>query len=364
MAGQGERYEALDGLRGVAALAVVLYHASPAGHSLLPGGYLAVDLFFMLSGFVIDRAYATRLAAGMGLGEFLARRAARLYPAYLLGLAVPFLALLAGVAPGNPAAQIANLPLYLTNFVMLPSLPFGHDDAFPLFPLDGAYWSLLGELVANLLYAALLFRASRTVLALAATVLAAKLALALGHAGSANVGAEWSGLGFGLLRAATGFLIGVVLARFAGRQRRSALGDCLLPALALLAMAGRAGTPGRDGLAIFVLFPALVWAGAHWRPRLPHLHDVLGRLSYPLYCLHIPLLVLAGTAMSALALPQPAGMALALPMIVVTALLVDRWWDAPLRAMLARAVGRRCAVRLERRPGADQPPAGQLLRAG
>lgn len=86
-------YELLDGLRGVAALLVVFYHifeglSFAAGGTLITvinHGYLAVDFFFILSGFVIGYAYDDRLGKSMSLGNFFKRRLIRLHPMIVMG---------------------------------------------------------------------------------------------------------------------------------------------------------------------------------------------------------------------------------------------------------------------------------------
>ena len=80
------RFTGLDGLRGLAALAVFGAHVpDPLLRDALPGCDLAVDLFFALSGFVLAHAYFERLRKGMGVGTFFKRRVIRLYPLYALG---------------------------------------------------------------------------------------------------------------------------------------------------------------------------------------------------------------------------------------------------------------------------------------
>src|SRR5690348_18308068 len=74
------RYETLDGLRGVGALWVMFLHFAPSFGVPSPShGYLAVDLFFCLSGFVLTKSYAERLKHGMGLAEWMGVRLIRLY---------------------------------------------------------------------------------------------------------------------------------------------------------------------------------------------------------------------------------------------------------------------------------------------
>ena len=79
------RFVTLDALRGIAAIGVMLYHSMPDSPLVIPGGYLAVDLFFVLSGFVIALTYEDKLRDGMTPREFLALRAIRLWPMLLVG---------------------------------------------------------------------------------------------------------------------------------------------------------------------------------------------------------------------------------------------------------------------------------------
>lgn len=87
------RYEILDGLRGVAAMIVVAFHLfetySPGvTGQILNHGYLAVDFFFVLSGFVIGYAYDDRWGKGMGTWTFFKRRLIRLHPLLIMGTLV------------------------------------------------------------------------------------------------------------------------------------------------------------------------------------------------------------------------------------------------------------------------------------
>jgi peptidoglycan/LPS O-acetylase OafA/YrhL len=84
--GTPHQFATLDGLRGVAAIAVTSLHFRfELGKFLLPHSYLAVDFFFVLSGFVLAYAYEDRLSEGMKPIQFLRLRVIRLYPLYLIG---------------------------------------------------------------------------------------------------------------------------------------------------------------------------------------------------------------------------------------------------------------------------------------
>src|SRR5690349_10358782 len=117
---------ALTGIRGVAAWFVVLYHIRlglawalpPEALAVLSKGYLAVDLFFMLSGFVLWLNYSNRLRAG-GIGTapaFLLRRIARIWPLHLVMLAGAIAFVLAVAATGREPSDHypwGELPLHL-----------------------------------------------------------------------------------------------------------------------------------------------------------------------------------------------------------------------------------------------------------
>ena len=143
------RFGALDGMRGVAAIMVVLLHIGNLGLGPFKPqfGYLAVDLFFALSGFVISYSYDPRLARGMTVGTFMLRRIIRLYPLYLIGSLVGFMttpiivnnpALVEGL--GSPHFRAYLLITGLLNVAFVPGiLPM-------LFPFNTPMWSLFFEL--------------------------------------------------------------------------------------------------------------------------------------------------------------------------------------------------------------------------
>src|SRR5579863_5999263 len=140
----------LDGLRGVAAIAVVIYHfTSHTDFWAMRGAYFAVDLFFCLSGFVLAENYRARLAQGLSVGEFMMRRLIRLYPLYLSGTLIGFTALALKTTIGATNYSFSDLLSALQyNLLFLPYLNvetvvnFGHPDIGQLFPTNVAAWTL------------------------------------------------------------------------------------------------------------------------------------------------------------------------------------------------------------------------------
>jgi peptidoglycan/LPS O-acetylase OafA/YrhL len=156
------RYEILDGLRGVAAVVVVAFHifeahATSPVNQIINHGYLAVDFFFVLSGFVVGYAYDDRWGT-MDLRGFLTRRLIRLHPMVILGSVVGAIAFYFG--HGETFPLIAGTPVWkmlvvmLVGFTMVPLLPSMDIRGWQeMYPLNGPAWSLFFEYFANLLYA-------------------------------------------------------------------------------------------------------------------------------------------------------------------------------------------------------------------
>lgn len=289
------RYVTLDAMRGLAALAVAIFHLS---NSLVPAGYLAVDFFFVLSGFVLDHTYRHRFAAGLGVGEFMARRFARLWPLHLCGLVLCF-AWLAWLV-GHDATDIGwgtLLSGFGANLLFLPSV-VGRD----ISPINPPAWSLLMEFGANALMALFAIRRSTRglviMLAVMAVVLVADMTLTQavtpfeGGTSVANMGYRWHDVHLGMVRTMFSFLFGMVLARrlegAAPRVSSRALGAMVMVPLLLLVPLTRWARFGFDLAFILIASPLLVLAGARLQlpARWQRAGVFLGDLSYPLYAVH------------------------------------------------------------------------------
>ena len=247
-------YELLDGLRGVAALLVICYHifegfATSPVDQRFNHGYLAVDFFFLLSGFVVGYAYDDRWKRGMRCRDFIRRRLIRLHPMVVLGAVFGAAAFwLQGPVrwDGTPVSAGMLLLALLCGMVLLPVWPgAGHEvrGNGEMYPLNGPSWSLFFEYLGNLLYAFLLRRLPTRLLALVVVLSGSALALfaVCDLSGYGHLGVGWTladyNLPGGLLRMLFSFSAGMLLSRrFRPMHIRGAFWLCSLALALLLAM--------------------------------------------------------------------------------------------------------------------------------
>lgn len=307
-------YTILDGLRGVAALAVLCYHLfeAVAFSAELPEqemfhGFMAVDFFFILSGFVMGYAYDERWGE-MSVGAFVRRRLIRLHPMVVMGAVVGLAAFgLQGCTRWDgsvaPAGQI--LLCCCLGLLLLP-VPRGADvrGNGEMFPLNGPHWSLFFEYLGSLAYALLLRRMSTRWLGLwVGTSAALLLANALWR-GEGMVAYGWASeplnmLG-GLARLSFGYPAGLLMARLFRQRKPSTLDGPVFLACSLVLL-GLLSLPRMGGWSLYYqivcivfLFPLIIWTGARGTIDgiVKRIASFLGRLSYPLYAIHYPLIYL------------------------------------------------------------------------
>ncbi|GLZ20412.1 hypothetical protein Bpla01_39410 [Burkholderia plantarii] len=341
------KYANLDAIRGVAAILIVFRHtplvfASPHFQQ----SYLAVDLFFAISGFVVANAYEARLRSGsLSVPAFAKRRLIRLFPLYLIATAVGLTSYFVALARahGHQVPSTAATAAFVAlSLLMLPSR------AAPLYPVNNPAWSLLYEILANLAYARALANGGLRVL-LGCMVPAA---LVIGaHAWTHhNIDAGWdlSGTVIAVARVTFSFAAGVLLHRLRDRARRPSSAPWSLLALAVTALLLCAQIPARwTGPAVIVevllVVPLIVRLATSFEPPAALLpaFDFLGRTSYGLYILHVPML-LALARLPATHGHQYGKGALAVFVIAMLALvaLLDRYVDTPVRARLSRRTPR------------------------
>ncbi|MQT13458.1 acyltransferase family protein [Segnochrobactrum spirostomi] len=331
----GHAFATLDGVRAVAAAAVVVHH----GPDLfgVPGGslYLAVDVFFVVSGFVIAHAFGPAIAA-RGAPAFLRLRLTRLAPLYALGLALGTAVALRAAAL-RPGIAADDLVLSIVAGLLL--LPVPATGAAFLYPLMPVAWSLALEIGVNALAALVWGRLSGS--ALGVVLVGAALALSLVALRQGGLDVGWNGataLG-GPPRALYGFAAGLLLHRLwaSGRGRLRLPAILVLAAIALmLALPPAVPRAGWDLAVVLVAAPALVWLAVCSKPppRLHRLCVAAGGISYAIYALHLPLLRL-GRAMFADILSPPWTALAGIGLIAATAGAATVLYDRPLRRWMA-----------------------------
>ncbi|MBR1902027.1 MAG: acyltransferase [Bacteroidaceae bacterium] len=324
------RYDILDGLRGVAALMVLLYHVFndaksffvwPAPVNEFYHGFLGVDFFFILSGFVMGYAYDERLARPTTVpsrdgGEsltfwgFVKRRLIRLHPMVVMGVLIGVVAF---IIPGCTKWDGSAVPVETLMWATLLALFLipassgmdvrGNTEAFPL---NGPHWSLFFEYIGSLLYGLLLHRLSTKWLRVWVACGIVSLATYALFQKDGGVAYGWSSepmnlLG-GALRMLYAYPMGLLMARMFRKRKPEPLHGpvFLFCCLALVVLLGFPLFGGKDTetifqlICIFSFFPGIIWIGARGvvQGRQQQAVSFLGRLSYPLYAVHFPLIYL------------------------------------------------------------------------
>ena len=333
-------------MRGVAALLVVVLHSSDYfGAFHFHESFLAVDLFFALSGFVVAEAYQDRLSSGMRWREFMRLRLIRFYPLYLLGSALGLMKAMAMMrmgdnrmhfTPANTGGTVAFAVL------MLPS-PFMQD----LYPLLPSAWSLGWELLVNAAYAVVRPWMGPGRMLIVMAVAGLSLLAALDRLGSVSCGLYlgWESAWMAASRVGFSFTAGLLIQRIPRCRWR--LPPSVILAMVFLALTHDSGAfrAGYELAFVFLVSPALIYFGAGTEPRggrEARAYAFLGASSYAIYVLHEGLGQLLEGALKRFAhTPVQAaapwgGLALVVGLVAVCAWL-DRHYDGPLRHWLGRA---------------------------
>lgn len=352
-ASHGSRpYIYLDGLRGVAAIAVVLCHfASRTDLSgLFAHGYLAVDFFFVLSGFVLAYAYHNRLREGeIGLGGLFLLRAIRLLPLVALGTLI-------AVAIETQRPGIVDQGLHwreiIAAFVMgTLLLPIWWTTTLEmlLFPLNLPVWSLFFEAVANGVAAPMAQRRNMLIPAALFISLSAAVLIWVGvtfH--TLDVGYSIRTFWYGFARVFFSFFAGALI-YFSGIRLRQ-----IPPYISAMLFVSILAVPRLDGvlngvfdlIAVMIAFPLIVAHVASFRPASGScaLCTLAGELSYPIYALHYPIVRAMGVMIRNLETGMVVQLLLVMLgtiLIVVVSWFAYRFYDAPLRSYLTQLLAAR-----------------------
>ena len=372
-------YELLDGLRGVAALIVVCYHifegfsfaeiTNGAGDGMiriLNHGYLAVDFFFLLSGFVLSYAYDGR--SEMKKADFFKRRLIRLHPMLVMGAFVGMICFLIG---GSQQWNGTQVPFYLTllcfvlSVLMLPAIPGSPNEVRgngEMFPLNGPAWSLFFEYIGNILYILFIRRLSTKILGVFVLLLGVlHTVFSLGDfSGYGSIGVGWTldGVNFcgGLIRMLFPLTLGMFLSRrFKPLKIKSSFWTC---SLLLLIIFSVPYIPGfnfvsfnglYESICVLIFFPLILIMGAsaqNLNRKTNKINHFLGDLSYPLYMIHYPIMYLFYQwliANECYTLSET--FFVAIPVVVLSVLLAFlflKFYDKPLRKYLTEKFNRDC----------------------
>ena len=341
------RYATLDGLRGVAAVLVLCYHTNVfLGFSAIaPHGYLAVDFFFLLSGFVIASAYQDKFKAGFTVADFVTQRVIRLYPVALAGILLGASRLVSRhlISPtdSEPAQWIA-LAVVL-NVLILPVVSQTHFGG-ELFPANGPVWSLFGELSVNLAWSILASLKSSIIVIVFLTMASGTILYSTLHEVALNdLGWESKCLLGATSRVLFSFLLGTLIYRFRGMLPILSKGPgIMLPALSMTALLLVVGMPWFEGewdaLAVFLFLPAILTLGVLCgREPEAAVRSFLGEISYPAYAVHFPIfLLLSGFRHSLFpSLNLPAIMSIGVLSALLAAIALNHF-DKWLRIRLSR----------------------------
>ncbi|MFI3262620.1 MAG: acyltransferase [Rikenellaceae bacterium] len=320
---QKPQYNILNGLRGVAALLVVWYHVFEgyafAGNTpiiqTINHGYLAVDFFFMLSGFVISYAYDERWTKSLTLKNFFKRRLIRLHPLVILGAVIGAITFCIQGSVQWDGTKISTslimLSMVLTMFLFpaLPGTSYEVRGNGEMYPLNGPSWSLFFEYIGNILYALFIRRFSNKILTIWTILLGIGLGLFIMFdiSGYGSIGVGWTidNVNFlgGSLRMLFPFSLGMLLSRnFRPTKVKGAFWICslLLVVLFHVPYLEPQGSLNWNGVfelfCIAIVFPTILWLGASGSINKNGINNkictFLGDISYPIYIIHYPFMYL------------------------------------------------------------------------
>ncbi len=358
-------YPILDGLRGVASVVVVAFHLFEA-HStshldqIINHGYLAVDFFFVLSGFVVGYAYDDRWGK-MTVGGFFKRRLVRLQPMVVMGTvvgAVFFYFQDSVLWPGIHAVPVWQmLGIMLIGFTLIP-VPISMDIRGwqEMHPLNGPGWSLFFEYIANILYGLVVKRFSKLALGILVFLAAFALVYLAVTSPAGDVIGGWSlnaeQLQIGFTRLMYPFFAGLLLFRAVKITRvTNAFFWCSLLVIIFLSIPRVGGANHLwmnglyDSLTIILIFPLIVFLGASGQlkgKRATGICKFLGDISYPIYITHYPLIYLytawvADNKVSTFSRAFPVALLVFVSSVVI-AYACLKLYDEPVRKWLGKKV--------------------------
>jgi peptidoglycan/LPS O-acetylase OafA/YrhL len=362
MSSNQSRYEVLDGMRGIAAITVMIYHFTQFGpYPLFQHAPVAVDLFFMLSGFVIMHSYGKKLRNGMHGAEYAKRRLVRLYPMFLVGILAGIVAyLIANQLPPGLSSNTDMFSIAAMNALFIPYLDYtnAQEDYVIVFPSNAPLWSLFFEMFASFVFIGLCRLSDKQIGIFCITCLAGIIcAIVFYIITDSGLGvvthSGWASHLFwaGFARVLFGFTLRMFLYQNIDKIKAYSItalfervpyktvfiGVGLLVFLSIpMEVMGIYNLIG-----VVLIMPVFLVTGAltiFENDKILKVCKFLGWISYPLYCLHLPIGVIVEYVSESIFdvsyysfLPQ----AFAISMSIVAAILVTKYYDEPVRALLS-----------------------------
>ena len=343
-------YVALDGLRGVAAIAVMVGHYlvvflgydtidNPLAHS-----FLAVDFFFCLSGFVIAYAYDGRLKQ-IGVKRFFINRLIRLHPLVVIGSIIGMVAY--AIAPFEEntfASEWKSISIALLLSLFMIPFPFLKRKQGSLFGFNGPAWSLFFEYFANVVYAIVLSRITRKWLIMIGALSMAFLIYQSRKLGWIEGGWGLSNYMEGFARISFSFTAGLLIYHYRIICRHKF--GFILPCILLIGTFFIPHYPKDyilEQFVVILVLPAIVCIGAGTTTVgiFDSICNLLGRISYPLYMTHMTMVTIftnyEKTHKSIVGTSKEIIIAISLIVFsLLFAYTIMRWVDEPVRKWLTK----------------------------
>jgi peptidoglycan/LPS O-acetylase OafA/YrhL len=352
------KFETLDALRGIAALLIIMRHSEPFFGISFYNSYLAVDFFFLLSGFVLSHNYENKLQGALKPLEFAKIRFIRLYPLYLLGIFLSLLGFLMGAkfSPESPDLVIFN-SLILSAF-MLPYLIKG----FYLFPINAPAWSLFCEMVGNILYGIFIKWLDNKKLLVTILISGAIFfygAYFYSEKNNLDIGFKSETLIFGLFRFWFSYGLGILIYRKLKAKQLPNIANntnfiriCLLLAFVLMLPRANGSLVFLSNLlCVIIAFPIIVYFGAIYEPQEKYkaIAAKLGVISYPIYIMqtgiyHIIIAIFFAFGANP-AQYRPFTGLLYLAVLIMTAFWATKFYELPMRNALNNALRSKAIIK-------------------
>ncbi len=339
------RYVLLDGLRGIAAFVILVFHYLEMIYpsyedNWLGHGYLAVDFFFCLSGFVIGYTYDDRIK-DIGVKRFFINRLIRLHPLVIFGTILGVAGYVFNPFVDAPLASgIGNIVLAAILSMLLLPFPFLKYRGGGLFPYNTPSWSLFFEYIATIVYAFVLSRLKKAWLIVCGIISAGLLVFCACKSGWLIGGWDINSIFEGFARVGFSFTAGLLIFRcnLIIKHKVGLLLPCWLLA-GVFFFPHRTGDWIVESAIVILIFPLIIslGAGTNVEGRIKHVLGFMGNLSYPLYMTHITTVWLFGSYCKKY---SPEGLQLAgiitalIAFNLLIAVITMQWIDKPVGKLL------------------------------